>query len=307
MLRKLGRWGVTALMAVSLIAIVWLAISYTDYTDYTKVVMAKEIGIQEPSLPKYEYSAVPKSVLEDATALAREMVGRSRGKLQKFIDQLVATYMEARDMDVVIVFNSGGWGWNLTMETPGWASILDGIKSELENLGYKSLVLNYRRTTGGVWGCIKEFIEAVARYPHKARDLAKRVEFLTDHIPDLKVIVTGESTGTVISDKAMVILNDKPQVYSIQTGTPFWHKPTALDRTLLMNSNGRGIDTFSYGNVPAMVWATFKSWFGLASPEENPGNILSWLRAPGHDYSWQYPGVYSEVVKFLTHNFGWKK
>lgn len=304
MFRKLGRRGVAALMALPLIAIVWLAISYTDYTE---VVMAKEIGMQEPALPAYDYSAVPQPVLEDAAALARDLVGKSQDKLQSFIDQLVATYMEARDIDVVIVFNSGGWGWNLTLDTPGWASILDGIKSELDNLGYKSLVLNYRRTSSGLWGCIKEFIEAVARYPHKARELAERVKFLTDHIPSLKVIVTGESTGTVISDKTMGILQDEPQVYSIQTGTPFWHKPTALDRTLLMNSNGRGIDTFSYGNVPAMVWATFKSWFGFSSPNDNPGSILSWLKAPGHDYSWQYPGVYAEVVKFLANNFGWKK
>ena len=70
-----------------------------------------------------------------------------------------------------------------------------------------------------------------------------------------------------------------------------------------MNSNGRGVDTFSYGNVPAMIWATFKSWFGLSSPDDNPGSILSWLRAPGHDYSWQYPGVYAEVISFLDKNF----
>lgn len=268
--------------------------------------MAKEVGFQEPDLPVYEYSTVPQSVIDDATELATELVGNSQDKLQGMVDQLVATYVEARDMDVVVVFNSGGWGWNLTMDTPGWASILDGIKSELENLGYKSLVLNYRRTSGGLQGCMKEFVEVITRYPHKSTELAKRVEFLTDHIPNLKVIVAGESTGTVISDKTMGILKDKPQVYSIQTGTPFWHKPTALDRTLLMNSNGRGIDTFSYGNVPAMIWATIKGWLGLSSPDDNPGDILSWLKAPGHDYSWQYPGVYSEVVNFLTSNFEWK-
>ena len=105
----------------------------------------------------------------------------------------------------------------------------------------------------------------------------------------------------------MGILKDKTQVYSIQTGTPFWHKPSALNRTLLMNSNGRGIDTFSYGNIPAMIWATVKGWFGLTSPDDNPGNILSWLKAPGHDYSWQYPGVCSEVEKFLNENFGNKE
>lgn len=301
MLKKYGGLVVVAaLVALPLITVVWLSIFYTE------VGMAKEVGFQEPDLPVYEYSTVPQSVIDDATELATELVGNSQDKLQGMVDQLVATYVEARDMDVVVVFNSGGWGWNLTMDTPGWASILDGIKSELENLGYKSLVLNYRRTSGGLQGCMKEFVEVITRYPHKSTELAKRVEFLTDHIPNLKVIVAGESTGTVISDKTMGILKDKPQVYSIQTGTPFWHKPTALDRTLLMNSNGRGIDTFSYGNVPAMIWATIKGWLGLSSPDDNPGDILSWLKAPGHDYSWQYPGVYSEVVNFLTSNFEWK-
>ncbi len=153
----------------------------------------------------------------------------------------------------------------------------------------------------------RRLVEAGARYPYKARELAKRVEFLTDHIPNLSVIVAGESNGTVITDSTMNILRDNPRVYSIQTGTPFWHKPTSLDRTLLMNSNGKTIDTFSYGNVPAMIWATLKGCLHLSSLEDNPGTILSWLRAPGHDYSWQYPGVYSEVVTFLENNFKAKK
>jgi hypothetical protein len=133
------------------------------------------------------------------------------------------------------------------------------------------------------------------------------VQFLTDNIPDLKVIVAGESTGTVVTDSAMSLLQDNAQVYSIQTGTPFWHKPAALSRSLLMNSNGKTVDTFSYGNVPAMLWANLKSWLGLSSPGDSAGNILSWLRAPGHDYSWQYPGVSSEVSRFLDENFGGSK
>jgi hypothetical protein len=302
MRKKVGRWGIpVALMVIPLLAIGFFAFYYTE------VGMAKEIGVQEPLLSEYEYSTIPQAVIDDATELAGEMLGDSHDKLQAFVNQLLATYVEARDRDVVVVFNSGGWGWNMLDETPGWTSILDGIKSELDNLGYRSMMLNYRRTTSGLRGCMKEFLEVATRYPSKARELAKRVEFLTDHIPNLRVIVAGESTGTVISDRTMRILNNNAQVYSIQTGTPFWHKPTSLDRTLLMNSNGRTIDTFSYGNVPAMIWATVKSWFGLSSPEDNPGTILSWLRAPGHDYSWQYPGVCTEVVKFLDENFGAKK
>ena len=298
MTKKVGRLGILAvLIAVPLIAIGWLAFFYTE------VGMAKEIGVQEPRLSEYEYSAIPQSVIDDATELAREVVGDSQDRFQDLVNQLLATYMEARDRDVVVIFNSGGWGWNLLDKTPGWTSILNGIESKLDGLGCKSLVLNYRRTSSGLRGCIKEFIEAATRYPSKAKELAKRVEFLTDHIPNLKVIVAGESAGTVVTDSTMRILRDNPRVYSIQTGTPFWHKPTSLDRTLLMNSNGKTIDTFSYGNVPAMLWATVKGWLGLSSPEDNPGTILSWLKAPGHDYSWHYPGVCSEIVRFLEESF----
>ena len=74
-----------------------------------------------------------------------------------------------------------------------------------------------------------------------------------------------------------------------------------------MNSNGKAIDTFSHGNIRAMVWATVKNWFGLLKPEDNPGTVLSWLRAPGHHYSWQYPGVCAEITKFLEDNLGSKE
>ena len=301
MIRKIGRLGIVViLVAVLLFATIWLVLFDSE------VGMARDIGIQEPGLPSCDYSSVPQSVIDDAVALASELVGDSQEKLQNLVDQLLAAYVEVVDIDVVVFFNSGGWGWNLTNETPGWSSILEGIKSQLDTLGYQSLVLNYRRTSAGVKGCVKEFLEAATHYPRKAGDFASQIEFLTDHIPDLKIIVAGESTGTVISDRAMNLLKDNSKVYSIQTGTPFWHKPVPMDRTLLMNSNGRGIDTFSYGNVPAMIWATIKGWMGMSSPDDNPGDILSWLKAPGHDYSWQYPGVCTSVVDFLDKNFGKK-
>ena len=302
MFKKIGSLGIlTLLLAVPLLAIIWLTIFDSE------VGMARDIGIQEPPLTECDYSSVPQTVIDDAAEIAGELIGKSQENIQSFVDQLVAMYNEVKDLDVVIIFNSGGWGWNMTHETPGWASILDGITSQLASQGYNTEVLNYRRTSSGMTGCLQEFYEAATRYPNKAKDLAWRVEFLTDHLPDLRIIVAGESTGTVISDKTMGILKDETRVYSIQTGTPFWHKPTERERTLLMNSNGKGIDTFSYGNVPAMIWATVKGWFGLTSPDDNPGNILSWLKAPGHDYSWQYPGVCSEVVDFLDKNFGEKE
>jgi len=301
-LKKLGKPGVVGGI-VAVLLLVTVGLTLVDF----EVGMAKDIGIQEPALTDDDLSSVPPSVVDDAVKMATELVGKGNDKFQTLVDQLVGSYIKARDKDVVVFFNSGGMGWNLTKDTPGWESILNGITSQLETLGYKPLVLNYRRTSSGLLGAIKEVIEAANRYPHKAKDLADRVQFLADHLPHLKIIIAGESTGTVISEETMGMLKDQPGIYSIQTGPPFWHKPGDLQRTLLINSNGRGLDTFSYGNVPAMVWATVKSWFGLSSVNDNPGNILKWLKAPGHDYSWQYPGVCSKVIDFLDENFGENK
>ena len=150
-------------------------------------------------------------------------------------------------------------------------------------------------------------MEVITAYPSKAENLDCRVEFLTTHIPDLKVIVTGESNGTVVSDSAMNILRDNPQVYSIQTGPPFWHKNVMLDRTLVLDSNGMTRDSFSQGDIPAILWASLKALLSLSpAEEEDPGRILYFFRAPGHDYCWQYPGVYSQITNFLEHNFGFK-
>jgi hypothetical protein len=299
MLKIIRRIGVTAVLVV-----VSLVVLLTLFLSYTEVGMAMEIGIQESGLSEYDTAEVPASIFKDAVDLAKEIVGKGQEKIKEFADQLVAMYMRARESDIVIIFNSGGWGWNLTQETPGWSSILEGIKTELENLGYHSVMLNYRRTSSGLRGCVREFVEAARQYPNKAEDLAVRLEFLAEHLPEVKIIVAGESTGTVITDKTMKLLEKNEQVYSIQTGTPFWHTSAEGERTLLMNTNGRAVDTFSGGNIPVMIWTSIKSWLGISSPEQEPGDILSWLKAPGHHYSWEYPGVYNEVVEFLKMQFG---
>jgi hypothetical protein len=299
MAKKLGSLGIAvALLCIPLLLMIGLTLITSG------VGMAHQIGIQEPPLDSVDASSVPQSVRQDAQQAA-QAVADDQKQANELADQLVGSYVEASNKDFVIIFNSGGMGWNLTQDTPGWATILDGITAQLAELGYKSVVMNYRRTGGGFMGSLDEIMEAMRQYPNKVKDLVVRIEFLTNHLPNLRIIVAGESTGTVITDEAMARLKNSPQVYSIQTGMPFWHKPSVSDsRILLVNSNGIGDDTFSYGNVPAMLWATVKGWFGMIKESDNPGNILKWLRAPGHDYSWQYPGVYDSIVSFLQRNFG---
>lgn len=265
--------------------------------------MAK-VGIHEPVLEVPDFSAVPENVRDYALRMAQNAIDIARSHIKSYVDELLGSYLAAAGKDIVIFFNSGGMGWNLTKDSPQWGTILEGVKTRLENLGYKTIMLNYCRTGEGLRDSIKEIFEAARRYPNKTRDVARRILFLLENIPGLKVIIAGESTGTVISEKTMRFFKNNKNVYSIQTGMPFWHTPEVMERTLSMNDNGIQLDTFHYGQVRAILWTTVKSWFGKKS---NPGTILSWLKAPGHDYSWDYPGVSLAVVKFLNENFAQKQ
>jgi len=295
-IRRLG--VLVALTAVLLLGVALLALSYSE------VGVASEIDTGGLPLSSCDISVVPQSVIEDATRLAMELFGDYQEKYEDFANQLLATYVEAKDKDFVVFFNAGGWGWNLLESSPGWRSIFTGIEAELDNLGYTSLLLDYRRTEDNLRGIIDEGVEMITSYPAKAKELACRVEFLTNNVPDLRVIVTGESDGTVISDSAMNILQNNPQVYSIRTGPPFWHEPIMLDRTLLLDNNGRTPDTFSRGDIPTMLWVSLEELLGVPQPEEESGRILKFLRAPGHDYRWHYPGVCMQITDFLDENFG---
>ncbi|HUV76087.1 MAG TPA: hypothetical protein VMW00_05525 [Dehalococcoidales bacterium] len=301
MASNIRRIGIlVALTAVLLFGVLLVAASYTN------VGVTAGIGTEEWLLSTPDLSAVPESVVNDATVMAMELFGDYQEKYGDFTNQLLATYAEAKDKDFVVIFNSGGWGWNVPDRSPGWKSIITGIELELDSLGYDSLLLNYQRTDENLRGVVDEFMEVIDVYPSKAENLACRVEFLTAHIPDLKVIVAGESNGTVISDGAMSILQDNPQVYSIQTGPPFWHKSIMLDRTLVLNDNGMIPDSFSRGEIGTMAWASLKDLIGLPQPERESGRILFFVRAPGHDYRWQYPNVCSQITNFMKQNFGIK-
>jgi len=265
-----------------------------------------EVGSRGLPLSVYDLSAVPQSVAEDAARLATELFGDCQEECNHFVHQLLAMYSKAKGKDFVVIFNSGGWGGNLLETSLGWQSIFTGIESELAGSDYTSLLLNYQRTAETLRGCRDELVGRITGYPSKAKDLAFRVEFLTRHIPDLRVILTGESTGTIIADRVMTILEDNPQVYSIQTGPPFWYENMVFDRTLLLTSNGMAPDTFSQGDFGDIIWGNLRHWFRLSQPVDDFGTPPHYVGAPGHDYWWQYPEVCSQITDFLEQNFGIK-
>ncbi len=298
MKNKLYRLGVAiALAAILVFGIVGLVASYSE------VGVTRGVGVDELTLSASDFAEIPQSVVEDAAALAEELFGEHQDKQDDFVDQLLIAYLEAKDKDLVVIFNPGGWGWSLLEGSEQWQSIFTGIESVFDNKGYTLLWLDYQRTADNLLGYLDESVQLITNYSSKIQNLVSRVEFLTDNIPDLRVIITGESNGAVIVDGAMNSLEDNPQVYSIQTGPPFWHETTMLDRTLVLTDNGITPDSFSRGDLITMFWGNIRALFGISQPEDDSGNILYYVKAPGHDYQWRYPGVGPEITGFLERNF----
>jgi hypothetical protein len=283
--------GVTLTLAVSL-AIVLLAPSPVVPA------VASEVGTWGAPLELQDFSAVPQPLVDEANRLAANLFGNNRGKRDDFVSQLLATYLVAKDKDVVVIFNSGGWGWTPVEEIPDWQGIITGIGSELADSGHSTLFLNHLRTARTLNGCLSELMLAAELYPPKTRDLATRVEFLTRNIPGISVILVGQSNGADICEGVMKLLGDNQQLYSIQLGPPFWDKTTGLDsRSLVLRSNGTIPDSFSQGDMFTVIRANLEALFGIS--QKNPGHILFYIGAPGHDYGWQYEAVRSQIISFL--------
>ena len=267
------------------------------------VVPATICKADSDSVPLYiqDFSVVPQPIVDDASGAAAELFGNNQQKCRDFTGQLLATYLEAKDKDIVVIFNAGGWGWDSIDDSPGWKSIIDGIKAELSDLGYTYLILEHKRTAHTLNGCLSEFMFTAYLYPMKAEDLAARVEFLTRHIPDIRIILTGESNGTSICSSTLHILQENTKVYSILTGPPFWNNNIASDRSLILRGNGATPDTFSSGDIITIIRSNLEAMFGIS--QQYPGNILFYIGAPGHDYNWEYEEVHSRITNFLNNNF----
>jgi len=248
-----------------------------------------------------DFSHVPVEVVQDARDVARTFYSDDNVKSADMASQLVGTYLAAADKDFVVIFNPGGWGWDPISEIPGWESIMRGIENTLGSFGYKTLLIDYKRTRHGFDGIIGETEVLLGIQSVKAQELAARVTFLTQHLPNLRVILTGESNGATISDDALRLLSGNTRVFAIQTGPPVWHPSLESERSLVIKNNGEQADTFSSGNIIMIIRANAESAFGIYRGTQ--GNILLYIGAPGHYYSWDYEVVRTQVVDFLTGNF----
>lgn len=300
------RWFRIFGLAVVLIAVFSSAAFYVHNTR----------GSNEGQPPVGFESMTP--IEQQAWAVASQVVGNSKAAQEQFVGQLLDLYNQAKGHDLVIFCAPGGWG-KKPMETDTQAQTwLVGMESTLTRLGYNYYEVEDIRTEKGLWGYFFELKEQFSHYPLKAKELAAKINFLTQNISGLKVIITGQSNGAGLAGEAIERLQANPEVFSVQVGMPFWHRVLKTNRSLIISNNGIGPDSLTQRDIVTLLKSNWVRLFILNKAPAftpfdwlisraillfGPPNLGLGMAAPGHDYMWDYPGVGPVIHAFLIQNF----
>lgn len=252
---------------------------------------------------------------EEASHLAEQLFGNNIKKCASFTNRLLDICARVQDKDFLLIHNPGGFGSTSFEHLLQWErSIAEGVNTTIEQLGYRLVLTQHFRTDNSWWAHINELKEQIrfffkGTYP-KARTLVVELKFIAQHFNNLKIILIGASQGAAFSNIVMRQLGELRQVYSIELGIFFAHKPRRVitERTLAIDSNGVMPDPMSRRNLKAVarayVIAPFR-WMRYWL-QGKPQKFTYCLNAPGHDYNWDYLEVQRQIGDFLELNFGAK-
>ena len=198
---------------------------------------------------------------------------------------------KAAESDVIIIFNSGGWGNTPFKEAEDFTPIIEGVQDTLNELGYKTVIIPYNRTRDGFMGKMTAIKEFFSSFNFSSEILANDVELLAEKLPGKKIIIAGLSNGASFVNRTYQKLSGevKESIYVITAGTPFWEKPFESDNTLQLDNAGK--DTLVEGDASSLFSSLIKTPFSKK------------FEAPGHDYFWSSADVNSKIVSFLEDKF----
>lgn len=300
---RLGRSGLAAALVVCLLVLV--------------VYMGTAFG-RQTQLLTLDFESMD-TIEQQAWQLAEEVVGAGRNVQEEFVTELLDLYYEVKDSDLAVFCSPGGWGKKPLSADYQGRTWLAGIEAKLTALGCEYCIVDGVRTGRGLLEYVFELKEQLTHYPWKARELAAKIEFLTQQLTDLKIIITGQSSGAAFTSEVAGYLEDNPDVYSIQVGIPFWHRAPEVAQSLVIDNSGVGNDALAGRDLVTLFKANWMKLFIMGqAPSFTP---VDWLitrallvfgaynfnlgmDAPGHEYMWEYPGVGPVIETFLAENFG---
>jgi hypothetical protein len=208
--------------------------------------------------------------------------------------------------DVIIIFNSGGWGATPLKAASDFTPILAGIQDSLAQRGYSSLIIPFIRTPRGLKGEIEDVKDFMDSFKYSSEALAKEVEFIMDNSPGKQVIIAGLSNGGGLTEIAMKRLADRPSIYAIVAGVPHWYQNCNSDRILYLDNGEK--DKLAIGDYRVVALAVIKAPFRCLWAKINHQE-LSLARAieiPGHEYPWSSTEVGPPIVNFINTHFSVK-
>jgi hypothetical protein len=249
---------------------------------------------------------------EEARRIGRQLFGDDVDKIARFADRLLGIYQDARDKDVLLIHNPGGWGNSPLENCLHWErSVVAGISATLEKLDCRLSFSQYFRGGVGWREHLRDIRDYVSFFSFEREILAAEVEFLTGHIENLRVILIGISQGAGFSNAVMQRLSQLKRVYSIELGVFFYHRPRRVitERTLIIDHNGLMPDAVIEGDLITMVMTlpmAFLRWVKYRL-KGKPVKFSRCIKLAGHDYHWEYPKVSQQIGDFLKLNFGAKR
>ena len=207
----------------------------------------------------------------------------------------------AKDSDVIIVFNSGGWGYTPLEKAWDFAPIIEGIQGTLSEWGYSSAVIPYNRTKNTLIGKVAGAKDFLNSFNLSSKTLAEEIEFLAKNSPDKKIIIAGLSNGAAFVNRTYEKVSEevKGSVYAISLGDPFWTKTFKSDNMLQLDNNGK--DSLAEGEIKTLIFSLIETPSKWLSAKINGQNLTFFhaIQPPGHEYLWNSSDVGPQIVTFL--------
>jgi hypothetical protein len=194
--------------------------------------------------------------------------------------------------DIVIIFNSGGWGVVRYKDAKDLNPIIENIKKHLK--GKKVTVVPYYITESHLVGRIAYLKDYLSFFSKESKQVASILEE-----SQKDVILIGLSNGALLVDRAMERMKHKKNIISIELGKPFFGGHSKNKNILLINDKR---DALSNGNILKLLKTLILSPINWIRKEIAIGLAL---RIDGHIYDWE---TYEKVItKFLDKKLCLKK
>lgn len=252
----------------------------------------------------------------EANQLAEQLFGNHNRKSARFARRLLDMCTKVQDKDFLLIHNPGGWGSTPLEHCLEWErSIVEGVKSTIERLGYNSFVTQYFRSGRSWWAHLWDLREQFGFFfkgkSTKAKIMATELKFISHHLDSLRVILVGASQGAAFGNTVMRQMGELRRVYSIELGMLFAHmsRRVITEHTLAIDSNGMVPDPMAHRDLSeglkAYATAPFR-WLKYLL-QGKPKKFTDCINVPGHEYHWEYPEVRKRIENFLETRFGIKK